>query len=176
MFHCENSVTKNQIKVQLNSYPPYWATKYKFVLKESKGLYRTIYSNIFFQEESTGHIFFLLEGDNKDKVKDSDTLFVKSDTGGATQACTQTKVLSYGSQPKDFLCEKNLDGEILPNSQDCGQPGGVYMEIKANNFQANKPPNAFIEETDDDGDNRPYVYVSCSLENPDFDDSTGYWP
>ena len=104
---CENSVTKNQIKVQLNSYPPYWATKYKFVLKESKGLYRTIYSNIFFQEESTGHIFFLLEGDNKDKVKDSDTLFVKSDTGGATQACTQTKVLSYGAQPKDFLCEKS---------------------------------------------------------------------
>ena len=43
---CENSVTKNQIKVQLNSYPPYWATKYKFVLKESKGLYRTIYSNM----------------------------------------------------------------------------------------------------------------------------------
>ena len=164
---CENSVTKNQIKVQLNSYPPYWATKYKFVLKESKGLYRTIYSNIFFQEESTGHIFFLLEGDNKDKVKDSDTLFVKSDTGGATQACTQTKVLSYGAQPKDFLCEKNLDGEILPNSQDCGQPGGVYMEIKANNFQANKPPNAFIEETDDDGDNRPYVAVSCSLEDVD---------
>ena len=173
---CENSVTKNQIKVQLNSYPPYWATKYKFVLKESKGLYRTIYSNIFFQEESTGHIFFLLEGDNKDKVKDSDTLFVKSDTGGATQACTQTKVLSYGSQPKDFLCEKNLDGEILPNSQDCGQPGGVYMEIKANNFQANKPPNAFIEETDDDGDNRPYVYVSCSLENPDFDDQQAIGP
>ena len=173
---CENSVTKNQIKVQLNSYPPYWATKYKFVLKESKGLYRTIYSNIFFQEESTGHIFFLLEGDNKDKVKDSDTLFVKSDTGGATQACTQTKVLSYGAQPKDFLCEKNLDGEILPNSQDCGQPGGVYMEIKANNFQANKPPNAFIEETDDDGDNRPYVYVSCSLENPDFDDSQAIGP
>ena len=173
---CENSITKNQIKVQLNSYPPYWATKYKFVLKESKGLYRTIYSNIFFQEESTGHIFFLLEGDNKDKVKDSDTLFVKSDTGGATQACTQTKVLSYGAQPKDFLCEKNLDGEILPNSQDCGQPGGVYMEIKANNFQANKPPNAFIEETDDDGDNRPYVYVSCSLENPDFDDSQAIGP
>lgn len=164
---CENSITKNQIKVQLNSYPPYWATKYKFVLKESKGLYRTIYSNIFFQEESTGHIFFLLEGDNKDKVKDSDTLLVKSDTGGATQACIQTKVLGYGAQPKDFLCEKNIDGEPLASSQDCGQSGGVYMEIKANNFQANKPPNAFIEETDDDGDNRPYVAVSCSLEDVD---------
>ena len=50
------------------------------------------------------------------------------------------------------------------------------MEIKANNFQANKPPNAFIEETDDDGDNRPYVYVSCSLENPDFDDSQAIGP
>lgn len=164
---CENSITKNQIKVTMNSYPPYWATKYKFVIKESKGLYRTIYSNIFFQEEATGNTFFLLQGDNRDKVQDNATLFVKADTTGATQRCTTTKVLSFASKTKDFLCEKDANGDPLPTSQECGQPGGVYMEARATNYRADKVPNAFIEVEDGDGDSLPFAFVSCSLEDPD---------
>ena len=34
---CENSIDQNNIRVQLNNLPPYWATKYKFVIKESEG-------------------------------------------------------------------------------------------------------------------------------------------
>ena len=56
---CDKSIDKNNIRVTMNSYPPYWATKYKFVIKESKGLYRTIYSNIFFREEETGDAYYL---------------------------------------------------------------------------------------------------------------------
>ena len=35
---CNKSVTKNNIRVTLNSYPPYWATKYKFCNKTIKRL------------------------------------------------------------------------------------------------------------------------------------------
>ena len=143
---CNKSVTKNNIRVTLNSYPPYWATKYKFVIKESKGLYRTIYSNIFFQEEETGVTYFKLEGDNRDKVKDNDILYVKTDTNGAVLNCASTKVLGFGVEVDDFLCDKNADGELIEGSPPCGQIGGAYMQLKTNGFTASYPDNAFIEE------------------------------
>ena len=46
---CSSSINQNNIRVQLNNLPPYWATKYKFVIKESEGEYRTVYSQIFFR-------------------------------------------------------------------------------------------------------------------------------
>jgi len=162
---CDRSITKNNIRVQLNSYPPYWATKYKFVIKESKGLYRTIYANIFFQEEETGDIYYLLQGDNTDKVKDNGVLYVKVDTNGPVINCASTKVLGYGSEAKDFLCEKDNDGNVISGT--CGQPSGVYMKLKATNFAANKPPDARIERFDDDGDNYPISAVSCSIDDVD---------
>ena len=165
---CFNSVDKNSVRVQMNSYPPYWATKYKFVIKESKGLYRTIYSNIFFREEETGDAYYLLQGDNRDKVKDNDVLYIKADTNGPVLNCATTKVLGFGSEAKDFLCEKDIDGNILPGSQECGQPTGTYMLVKPTNFAANKPLNSRIEETSDGGSrDKPLVNVSCSIEDED---------
>ena len=162
---CDRSVDQNNIRVNLNSYPPYWATKYKFVIKESKGLYRTIYTNIFFQEEETGDVYYLLQGDNVDKVKDKDVLYVKADTNGPVVNCASTKVLEIKSQTKDFLCEKDANGDVISGT--CGQPSGVYMKLKATNFAANKPPNSRIERKDSDGDNYPFSAVSCSIDDPD---------
>jgi len=163
---CENSIDKNNIRVTMNSYPPYWATKYKFVIKESKGLYRTIYSNIFFREEETGDAYYLLDGDNRDKVKDNETLFVKSDTNGPVLNCASTKVLGFGSEAEDFLCTKNADGTVI--SGECGQPTGTYMRLKPSNFAANKPPDSFVERSGGDGDDYPIATASCSFDNPDY--------
>jgi len=160
---CEDSVNKNNIRVTMNSYPPFWATKFKFVIKESKGLYRTIYTNIFFVEEETGDVYYLLDGDNRDKVKDNDTLFVKSDTNGPVLNCASTKVLGFGSEARDFLCEKNPDGTVISGT--CGQPTGTYMRVKASNFAANKPENSFFDRKDSDGDSYPMALVSCSIDD-----------
>jgi len=165
---CDKSIDKNNIRVTMNSYPPYWATKYKFVIKESKGLYRTIYSNIFFREEETGDAYYLLDGDNRDKVKDNDTLFIKSDTNGPVLNCASTKVLGFGSEAEDFLCRRNRDDEVVEGT--CGQPTGTYMRLKPSNFAANKPPNSFVERKGSDGDDYPIATASCSFDNPD---STG---
>jgi len=169
---CSKSVTKNSIRVELNNYPPYWATKYKFVIKESKGLYRTIYSNIFFQEEETGIVFFKLEGDNRDKVKDNEVLYVKSDSNGAVSNCAKTKVLGFGVEADDFLCDKDANGDPIAGSPPCGQLAGAYMQLKPNGFSADYPENAFIENSDGCKGGYCTTLVSTYIDNPDTTGST----
>ena len=167
---CGNSITKNNIRIQLNNYPPFWSTKYKFVIKESKGLYRTIYSNIFFQEEETGVVYFKLEGDNRDKVKDNGTLFVKADSNGPVLNCASTKVLGFGVEVDDFLCDKNADGDLIIGSPPCGQFGGTYMQLKPNGFAANYPPNALVEDTGSCRGSYCVALAGTYVDNPNFGD------
>lgn len=163
---CDNSITKNTIQVTLNSYPPYWATKYKFVLKPSKDEYRTVYSNIFFREEETGNVWFKLEGDNKSKIILDENLKVKSDTNGPVLRCVETKVLDYGSQVENFLCQRANDGTLIDET--CSQPGGVYMQLKPRNFSASISDDAFINYGEE-GCKGSYCAVkyNVSIDNPD---------
>ena len=160
---CDNSTDQNNIRVQLNNFPPYWATKYKFVIKESEGEYRTIYSQIFFPEEETGAIWFKLDGDNRDKIKDNSILYVKTDTTGPVLNCASTKVLAFESQAEDFLCKKDANGEVISGT--CGQPTGTYMKLKPSGFNASAPENAFIERADDSRGSYSIATVSTSIED-----------
>jgi len=176
---CSNSINQNNIRVQLNNLPPYWATKYKFVIKESEGEYRTVYSQIFFPEEETGNIWFKLEGDNRDKIKDNDILYVKRDTTGAVLNCASTKVLAFESQIEDFLCQKNSDGQ--PIDSKCQQPAGTYMKLRPSGFNASAPENSFIARKDDTRavpiplgayKDYPVANLSTSLQVPDSNPAT----
>ena len=163
---CRNSISKNNIRVQLNNYPPYWATKYKFVIKESKTGARTVYSNIFFREEDTGDVWYKLDGDNRDKVQDNSNLIVKADSSGPSSRCVTTKVLDFSSQLEDFLCTKNQDDEVVSGT--CGQPAGTYMKLRPSNFAANSPANSFIDRTSvgglpETGSSYSHAVVSCSI-------------
>ena len=144
---CSNSVDQNNIRVQLNNLPPYWATKYKFVIKESEGEYRTVYSQIFFQEEETGNVWFKIEGDNRDKIKDNSILYVKRDTTGPVLNCASTKVLEFESKIEDFLCQKDSSGEPIDSS--CQQPPGTYMKLRPSGFNASAPANSRIPRKND---------------------------
>lgn len=166
---CSNSVDQNNIRVQLNNFPPYWATKYKFVIKESEGEYRTIYSQIFFQEQETGDVWFKLEGDNRDKIKDNEILYVKTDTTGPVLNCASTKVLAFESQIEDFLCEKDANGQPIDSS--CQQPAGTYMKLKPSGFNASAPANSFIQREDGNTGGNGIATVSTSLEDTTVDPS-----
>ena len=159
---CSSSINQNNIRVQLNNLPPYWATKYKFVIKESEGEYRTVYSQIFFQEEETGDVWFKLEGDNRDKIKNNSILYPKRDTTGAVLNCATTKVLAFESQIEDFLCVKQ-DGVVTSGT--CGQPAGTYMKLRPSGFNASAPENSFIERKDDSRGSYSIATVSTSLED-----------
>ena len=107
---CGLSEFKNSIQVTIPGggttppqVAPYWATRFKFVIKPDKTTYNTIYTNIYFEDDDSNFVFFLLEGENANKIEEGDRLIVKSDANGPTQNCTFTTVLEKGSKEANFL-------------------------------------------------------------------------
>ena len=139
---CSNSDTKNSIIVTIPAaqVAPYWATKYKFVIKPNKENYETIYSNIFFIDPETKNAYFLLEGENSRKIEVGDRLIVKRDSAGPTESCIYATVLDKQSEPDNFL---TIPSPSSP-STNIQVPGGVYMKIKPNNFSAIFKENSYI--------------------------------
>lgn len=134
----EYSDSANSLRVTLMSPPPYWATKYKFVVKPSKSGYQTVYSNIFYSEE--GYTWFKLDGDNRSKVTEDQTLIVKSDSNGVLDTVVETKVLALEAKSKDFI-----DGNVNDSGDEILEPSGLYMKLRANNFSAEYDPDSFID-------------------------------
>jgi len=131
---CSLSENKNSILVTIpdSQVAPYWATKYKFVIKPNQENYETIYSNIFFIDPQTSYAYFLLEGENSRKVEVGDRLIVKRDSSGAVDSCAYATVLDKQAEPDDFL---TIPSPSSP-STNISIPGGVYMKIKPNDFSA----------------------------------------
>ena len=130
--NCSLSSSKNNIRVTIPTIQiaPAWATRYKFAIKPDKKDYDTVYTNFFFRDPSTGADFFLLEGQNSQKIEEGDELIVKRDSLGARNNCTWTTVLEKKAQASDFLNPPPVDaqGATIP------VPAGVYMKLRANNF------------------------------------------
>jgi len=139
---CSASDTKNSIQVTIPSTqkPPYWATRYKFVIKPDEENYDTIYSTIFFNDPLTNNVFFLLEGENARKVQQGDRLIVKADTNGPTQNCVYTTVLEKESQVEGFI---EIPSDLDPNVN-IPVPAGVYIKINPNNFAVVKGQDDII--------------------------------
>lgn len=120
------SISKNNIRTTIpaTQKPPYWATKYKFVLKPSEIDYETIYSDLFFNDPTNGTTYFLLEGDNQNKCSEGDVLRVKKDINGSILNDVEVTVIDISAKQKDFL---NNNDEVL-------EPSGVYMQVKNASF------------------------------------------
>ena len=124
-----NSVNKNQVRLQINSQPPYWATAYRPVIKPTYGTYETIYSITVFEDSTFA--YFLLDGENARKVNEGDKLIVKSDESGALDKLVETTVLDVSTQEANFLIPNDAGSEGVI------QPAGVYMKLKPTNFTVN---------------------------------------
>lgn len=124
-----NSVNKNQVRLQINSQPPYWATAYRPVIKPTYGTYETIYSITVFEDSTFA--YFLLDGENARKVNEGDKLIVKSDESGALDKLVETTVLDVSTQEANFLIPNDAGSEGVV------QPAGVYMKLKPTNFTVN---------------------------------------
>ena len=134
-----SSVTSNSIQVAVSSRAPYWAERYKFVVKPSKGPYETIFSNFYYVRPSDNMVFFKLEGDNANKVAKGDTLTVKADVDGALSRVETCEVLDITAEPTNFLGDDNELGE------DSSQLKGLYMQIKSQNFNIVIPDDSVID-------------------------------
>jgi hypothetical protein len=128
----QNSKYKNNIQVTIDSTPPSWAERYKFVLKPSKTDYETVYSSVYFQEINDSAYWVKLDGDNQTKLKVGDNIIVKLSDSGATNKVIKTKVLDLELKEADFLTD------ILT-------PSGYYMKIKPSNFSVDKANDDIID-------------------------------
>ena len=138
---CSKSSYQNTLKVTIpkQQHPPSWATRYKFAIKETKELYETIYSNIYFFDDKTDLNYFRLEGENGQKVKEGDTLIVKIDGGGAKLDCTTVTVLEKKAQEDGFI--KLTD--VHTGETDLPAPNGVYMQIRNSNLVISNAINLY---------------------------------
>lgn len=129
---CSASDTQNSIQVTIptTQKPPFWATRYKFVIKPDEENYDTIYSSIFFDDPLSNNAYFLLEGENARKVEQGDRLIVKADTSGPTNSCVYATVLEKESKAAGFI---EIPSVLDPNVN-IPVPSGVYMKINPNSF------------------------------------------
>ena len=128
---CSSSNLQNSIRVTIpiSQVAPYWATRYKFVIKPDQEGYQTVYSTLLYIDTANNNLYwFLLEGENQQKVEVGDRLIVKRDSNGATQECVYTTVLEKGSQAFPFA--------------------GVYMRLETVNFAATVPSIPPYKDTD----------------------------
>lgn len=147
---CSYSPNKNSIHITIptSQKPPYWASRYKFVIKADEDTYETIYSNIYFNDPDTNSTFFLLEGENARKVQVGDRLIVKKDSNGPTQNCTFTTVLEKEAQQANFISITNTT-----------VPAGTYMKINANNFSTIRDESSIIA---------PGLKYGCAVNSGDY--------
>ncbi len=137
-FGAENSVDINKIRARIFNKPPYWATKYKFLLKPSLGEYNIIYSTEIFEDISDSSISWVrLQGYATSLVQEADILTVKIDSkGNAVNKDTPTTVLAVEAKAKG--------GSTGENNLPTGAPAGLYMKLQPRGYVAKTAPNTFI--------------------------------
>jgi len=161
-FPASTSDKKNYIVATINNLAPSFAERYKFVVKPSKSKYETIYTNLFFQD-GNGFSWFKLEGDNISKARVGERLIVKRDSNGALDVLTTIDVLDVQAQSNNFISGSNNDNIIY-------EPSGVYMKIRASNFEAVYEEASFIDikATGQTPSSYQAAGWDLSYENPDY--------
>jgi hypothetical protein len=171
---CANSSTKNSIQVTIptTQRAPYWAKRYKFVIKPDEENYDVIYSSIFFNDPNSNDVYFLLEGENSRKVETGDRLIVKADTGGATTGCVYATVLEKESKAEGFI---TIPSELDP-TVDINVPSGVYMKMNPSNFAVVKDELSIIAPgTVQVDENTPGDYPILNYSMNRFDTAANEW-
>ena len=140
-FPCSTSSLKNTLNVTIppSQRAPSFATRYKFCIKADRETYDTIYTALYFEDPNSNEVFFLLEGDNLNKVNAGDNLIVKRDATGPLQTCVTTQVLDVTAQTKDFIDPKDSAGTDIP------VPAGTYMRLNNINFAATMDTSNIID-------------------------------
>ncbi len=166
---CSVSSETNKIRATIppEQIAPSWATRYKFCLKADADNYFNIYSQLFFKDYKSGDSYFLLDGQNSNKVEEGDLLRVKLDTKGPLSSCVLTTVLEKSAKEADFMDPPPIDrtGTIVK------LPSGVYAKMRASNFSADLYAVPVITQEDRNIDtvgDGTMTYVPIDILNPDY--------
>jgi len=124
---CEYSKYANSVTVNIppTQVAPPWAKRYKFVCKADMAGYETIYSYIYYKNNSS--FWFLLLGESARKVEVGDRLIVKADSSGPTNQCIYVTVLEKEAKQANTIPSLNSN------------PEGVYMKIISTELNVSLP-------------------------------------
>lgn len=126
----EFSTSQNKLQIEIKNNPPAWAKRYRIALKQDKGEYQTIYTNLFYEDGLFRWV--KLEGANVNKVQEGDQLIVKSDLGGALAEIIKVRVLEVALKEANFI-----SGNEDVNGSQIIEEAGLYMKIKPSNISMN---------------------------------------
>lgn len=154
--YIENSdcINQNKIQVTLVNEPPYWATKYRFFLKQTRTDYETIVPSAFYNDGV--YVWIKIEADEQNKFSVGDFLYIKADSTEVLGTAVQTRVLEIVDQPVNFL-----DETITATVE---QLAGTYFKIKPSGFRLNEDDFSIYE-------NISYGFRSSATSN-NFDNDT----
>ena len=127
----------NKLRVNTLSNPPSWAKYYKFVIKENKKEYNTVFGNVVYSEGI--YRWIQLVGENKDKVREGDTLILKKDYSGPLDYLVKIKVLEVASKKSDFIAGNTNSSNVSLIEEE-----GLYFKIKQGDFDMTLKDDAFI--------------------------------
>tara|TARA_A100001391_G_scaffold56585_1_gene34626 strand:- start:18389 stop:22978 length:4590 start_codon:yes stop_codon:yes gene_type:complete len=157
---------------------PAWATRYKFCIKADKETYETIYVSQYVKEDNNNAVFFLLEGENANKVEAGDRLIVKADSTGVKDNCVNAIVLEKENKAKGFI---EFTNPLNPTGDLIKAPAGTYMKIVPNNFsiETGDETGNFISYGSRSAKRRagntfPKVFYPVSISNPGGSGATSF--
>lgn len=143
---------QNVIKAKIYNNPPAFATKFKFAVKSNELNYEILY--ITYAKKLAGKLYLLLDGDNKERVKAKDSVFVVSESGFYKEY--------YISEFKTLTAD---DGFVV---------SGLYAEIKNSTSDITLVSNGADSNKNYD---RPFSIlddVQDSTNPQRFDSTSGY--
>ena len=126
----ENSDTGNKLLLVITNEAPAFATKYRVMIKQSKGPYYNIFPTLFYVDGP--YVYMLINESDVDKVKANEYVVIKANPLGITYSAEQYKILEVEVKAKDFL-----NNTARPNVQ------GVYLKIKVDSNGAFNEDNLF---------------------------------
>jgi len=156
------STSKNRLQLAINHPAPYWADRYKIVIKQQELSYQTIYATTFYEDGIFRWV--KLDGENHDKVKQGDILILKKGRYDAAENVIKVKVIEVVQQPENFL-GTNVTSFGLPITE----RAGLYMKIKPTGFSMNYEEDEFYASAGygEASNDRPYAFSPLfTKENP----------
>ncbi|MAZ26706.1 MAG: hypothetical protein CL868_06465 [Cytophagaceae bacterium] len=128
------SVFQNRLVASINHEPPYWADRYKLVVKTNPLTYQTLFITKFYTEDL--YTWCKLEGNNKDKINEGDILIIKKAGAQVAVEPTKVKVLELKEQEENFI-----SGNTDEDENEILEEKGWYMKIR--------PPQEFSMDRND---------------------------
>jgi hypothetical protein len=95
------SDTSNSLLLNIKNKPPYWATGYRVLVKQSKKDYYNIFPITYYIDGL--YRYFLINESDRDKFKVGEYVIFKSDKSGVTHSNKKYKILEFANKGTSFI-------------------------------------------------------------------------